>query len=37
MKFLLTHEALLKELNISYETICRWKKDNRKPQIRFAR
>lgn len=33
MKLLLTQEALAKELGVSYATICRWKKDNREPQI----
>ncbi len=33
MKLLLTQEALAKELGVSYATICRWEKDNRKPQI----
>ena len=33
MKLLLTHEALAKELGVSYATICRWEKDNREPQI----
>ena len=30
MKLLLTQEALAKELGVSYATICRWEKDNRK-------
>lgn len=29
MKLLLTQEALAKELDVSYATICRWEKDNR--------
>ncbi len=33
MKLLLTQEELAKELGVSYATICRWEKDNRKPQI----
>ena len=33
MKLYLSQEALAKELGVSFETICRWEKGNRTPQL----